>query len=179
MLAAAAVYDIAVGSIPNRYIVWSMVNVIFFKMICAADAMDNGVNLYMLAVTQIADCIKGVVVAFICGFVLYVTGAVGAGDAKLYMVMGMIVEKAVLMKMGVAALCMAGTYGLVRCVYEYVKQRHVKNIRGMAVSDVIGIYETAVHDDMAGTHLHRIALAPWMFAGALLIYTDMVFKGGM
>ena len=167
MLAAAAVYDIAVGSIPNRYIVWSIVNVIFFKIMCAAHAMDKGGNLYMLAVTQIADCIKGVPAAFVCGFVLYVTGAVGAGDAKLYMVMGMIVEKAVLIKMGVAALCMAGTYGLVRCVYEYVKKRHVKNICGMAASDT------------AGTHLHRIALAPWMFAGTLLIYTYMVFKGGM
>lgn len=174
MLAAAAVYDIAAGSIPNRYIVWSMVNVFFFKIMCAAAAGDNGGNLYRLAVTQTADCIKGVLVAFVCGFMLYVTGAVGAGDAKLYMVMGMLVEKAVLMRMGVAALCMAGAYGLVMCVCASVKNLYVKDTRGMADQyKVLSLYNKAC------MHMHRIALAPWMFAGALLIYADMVVKGGM
>jgi prepilin peptidase CpaA len=97
LLCAASVFDFRYRRIPNEFVVWSLVNGCFLNMLCGRAGLG--------ILTALA--------AFAAAFPLYLIGAAGAGDVKVFLAAGLLLKLQPVMKLGMYTLILTALYGMI------------------------------------------------------------------
>lgn len=115
----ASVYDYLFQKIPNKFVVWTLVNGIFLNLF-----IGNRVT-----------CILMVFIAFLVAFPFYLVKAVGAGDVKIFSVVSLFLTgEGVLKLWGLALICVLA-YGL---LYKLVRHKRGRTRVPMAPAMLLG-----------------------------------------
>lgn len=97
MIIAAVFFDIRIRKIPNWLIAVGM------GIFLIADITMN----------RLSEGLECMAIAFVISFLCYLVGAVGAGDAKLYMIVGLVEDMSHMAYFGILSMFFTIIYGLI------------------------------------------------------------------
>ncbi len=115
----ASVYDYLFRKIPNKFVVWTLVNGIFLNLF-----IGNRVT-----------CILMVFMAFLIAFPFYLVRAVGAGDVKIFSVVSVFLTVEGILKLWFWTLVCVSVYGL---LYKFMRQKKGRTRVPMAPAMLLG-----------------------------------------
>ncbi len=121
--------------------------------------------LNLLSGGDVKDYILGIVVGFLITFVLFLTRAIGAGDAKLLAVIGFIIGY----KMTIKIILVSLVFGVLIGVASVVFKQYF-SIKKCALS----IYRNGVYEKMVNYHI--VHFSPAILMAQIVIFTTLFIK---